>query len=257
MNKLKALGRGAQAYQLNAFTCRFDSALLDEIRASYQHELSGFLADPAHRGLFTGGQLIRQAVTEPLSEYYIFSYADYALLWFSSNTAQTYAMFRRFFDALQIEDDLKRLVDHRERIVMYCGFFVIGDRALDYMWHYDYLPNTHAYTLITPLFELEPEQGHLLYQLGPESMGKYSYAMNEAIVFGEGFRHSTEPYAQTDNLRVLVSMTFGTDKLEYWGALRNVVAAQSNYFLMPCGHVGGSCRCLIEIFQKRLSGQGP
>ena len=67
--------------------------------------------------------------------------------------------------------------------------------------------------------------------------------INEAIVFGDGFEHATEPYPESDNLRVMLSLTFGTDKSEYWNTLKQTIDHQSNYMILPCGHEKGTCQC--------------
>ena len=72
----------------------------------------------------------------------------------------------------------------------------------------------------------------------------YQYKMNEAVIFGDGFEHATEPYSRTDSLRVMLSFTFGTDKIEYWDTLKQTIGEQSNYMILPCGHQKGTCKCL-------------
>ncbi|MFV9614569.1 MAG: hypothetical protein ACNYZG_01365, partial [Gammaproteobacteria bacterium] len=62
----------------------------------------------------------------------------------------------------------------------------------------------------------------------------------------EGFEHATEPYAETDTLRVMLSFTFGTDKSEYWNTLKETIGNQSNYMILPCGHEKGSCQCFAD-----------
>jgi hypothetical protein len=237
--------------ELDAYTVGFEDRLLDEIRDSYHRELSSLLENPQNQYLFQGGQSHRVRIGSSGS-YFALSYESYPLLWFSNNDDKTYAIFRRFFDALTVENEIQKLVDCRERIVMYCGFLIIGDRAPAAQWHCDYAPGANAFTLITPLFELEPGHGHLLYKLGKEAQ-RYQYTLNEAIFFGEKTAHTTEPYAPNAKKRVLVSMTFGTDKLEYWPQLRESLDTQAQYFMLPCGHVYGSCKCLKTSMLERLS----
>jgi hypothetical protein len=73
---------------------------------------------------------------------------------------------------------------------------------------------------------------------------RYRYKVGEAIIAGDRVPHSTEPYATSRRLRVLVSLTFGTDKLEYWPILEKTVGAQSRFLVLPCGHERGACRCV-------------
>jgi hypothetical protein len=236
--------------ELDAYTLRFEDSLLDEIRDSYRRELSPLLENPKNQYLFQGGRTHRARVGKSGS-YFALSFENYPLLWFSNNDAQTYAIFRRFFDALAIENELRELVDCRQKIIMYCGFLVIGDRAPAAQWHCDYAPGANAFTLITPLFELEPGHGHLLYRLGNQAE-RYQYNLGEAILFGEKTAHTTERYSQSVKKRILVSLTFGTDKLEYWPHLKESLDTQAQYFMLPCGHVYGTCNCLKTSMLGRL-----
>ncbi len=236
--------------QLDATTFAFDGALLDEIRDAYRRELSTVLENPQNQYLFKGGRSHRARIG-PTGSYFVQSYESYPLLWVSNNDAETHAMFRRFFDRLAMEGEIRKRIDCRERVVMYCGFLVVGDRAPAAQWHNDYAPGAPAYTLITPLFDLEPEHGHLLYEVGEETR-RYEYRLNEAIFFGEKTAHSTEPYAPSSKKRVLLSLTFGTDKLEYWPQLRESLESQAPYFILPCGHVYGDCGCLRSSLWERL-----
>jgi hypothetical protein len=237
--------------ELDAYTLRFDDALLEEIRESYQRELASLLESPSNQYLFQGGQTHRARVGQSGS-YFALSYESFPLLWFSNNDARTYGLFRRFFEALAIEDDIRKLVDCQQGIIMYCGFLVIGDRAPAAQWHSDYAPNANAFTLITPLFELASDHGHLLYRLGGQTQ-RYQYTPGEAILFGDKTSHTTEPYAPSAQKRILVSLTFGTDKLEYWPHLRESLDSQAQYFMLPCGHIYGSCKCLKTTLLGRLS----
>lgn len=257
---LQRLAPRAEAYLL-----RFDDRLLDEVRASFARELADFLADPAQASLFAGGRQIRRPVGRHSPEYYIYSYNDYPLLWFSCNTAYTHGIYRRFFDALQLQDALREVLDIRRQAVMYCGFLVIGDRAPQPYWHQDYRPGAHALTLIAPLFELAPGHGHLWYRLDDEraaatdeTIHTYTYRPGEAILLGAGFQHTTAPYAPQSVKRVLVSLTFGTDDFAHWPILQKAIKAQSRYYLLPCGHVAGSCQCELRYrygeLMRRLKG---
>ena len=229
--------------ELNAFTVQFHDSLLDEIRSSYKQELHAILTNPENQHIFEGGTRKGGSVGQNNTEYFLLSYGTYPLFWLSGNTEKTYQIYRRFFDALEIEDEIKLLVDHQEKIVMYCGFLVIGNRAPSSLWHVDYRPGANAYTLITPLFEPAPDHGNLLYKDNDELDRIYPYELGKAIIFGEQFIHSTEPYNLSKEIRVLVSMTFGTDKIEYWDILEKTIGNQSSYFILPCGHVAGTCHC--------------
>ncbi|MGF1529724.1 MAG: hypothetical protein ACFCBW_23515 [Candidatus Competibacterales bacterium] len=235
MNKLKRL-----APNLNAFTFRFDRALLDEIKASYAKNVQAILDDSDSQYLFEGGQLVSRPLDRASEDYYVQSYKKNPLLWVSANNPSTYAIYQNFLDNLGIDSDTKQLVDYENRIVMYCGFLVICDRAEGYSWHVDYSPNANAYTLITPLLPLDRDHGNLVYAMGENQAGIYNYQVGEAIMFGDGFLHCTEPFAPNKQKRVLLSMTFGTDKMEYWPILKESIDGQSNFLILPSGHERGS-----------------
>jgi hypothetical protein len=91
-------------------------------------------------------------------------------------------------------DEIKSLVDFNNQIKVYCGFFVVGKGMDRQTWHKDYMDDANGYTLITPLFELDDSQGNLMYKDELLNIKTYQYKMNEAIIFGDGFEHATEPY---------------------------------------------------------------
>lgn len=238
MRKLTRIGGN-----LNAFKFQFDDQLLDEIRNSYQLKLHDFISDPNNQIVFGGGRQYRQPVKQSSNEYYLISYGTSPLLWFSCNSFETYNIYKRFFNALDIANEVKELVDYDEKIIMYCGSLVIGDRAFDATWHIDYHTGANAYTLITPLFELDGNHGNLLYEASDDQIATYQYTLNEAIIFGDKFKHSTEPYPRSKHKRIMLSCAFGTDKLQYWDILKNTISDQSDFLILPCGHRYGACKC--------------
>jgi hypothetical protein len=68
-------------------------------------------------------------------QFYLTSYGTAPLLWVANNNAHTYKLFKSFMNELDIMDDIKELVDF-----------------------------ANAYTLITPLFELDNSHGNLSYK---------------------------------------------------------------------------------------------
>lgn len=249
MNSLNRLS------DLNAYTVTFEDAILDEIRESYNQNIKPFLSNPKNKKYFSGGKTFIKSI----ANYRFFSYGKYPLLWFSNNNRETYEIYKRFFDKLDIQNEIKKLVDFDENIILYSGFLVIGNHADTDLWHYDYYPNSNAYTLITPLFNPEKIHGGLQYELSNAQVAVYNYSLKEAIIFGENFLHSTEPYEYSDKFRILVSITFGTDKIEYWKFIKKTAVATniiiSHYFKLPCGHSRGKCLCgikksLSNLFKK-------
>ena len=106
--------------------------------------------------------------------------------------------------------------------------------------------------MITPLFELDSSHGHLFYKLGEQTQ-RYEYTLGEGVLFGDKTAHTTEPYEPSAEKRILLSMTFGTDKLEYWPQLKESLDTQAQYFVLPCGHVYGTCKCLKTSRLERLN----
>lgn len=231
MSKLTKIGEN-----LNAYIFSFDTKLFDSITDSYFKTVESYLREASNLNLLEGGKkIVNKKVREDGHEYFLASYEALPLLWFSSNNQITYSLFLDFFNALDISNEVFGLVDCDKKVQMYCGFFVVGDRFPSPAWHVDYSEGGNAFTLITPLFEPYPEHGGLLYQISENEVGKYEYKYGEAIFFGEGFAHSTEPYDQSDQLRVMVSLTFGTDKMEHWDQLKQTIGAQSEYVILPNG----------------------
>ncbi|MGE3728898.1 MAG: hypothetical protein AB7I41_25345 [Candidatus Sericytochromatia bacterium] len=234
---------------LNAFTFSYPDVLLCDLQRQFEREIRPFFEDPAQDELLRGGKY--QHMLLPGGNYSLCSYDTDPLFWVANRQASNYALFKAFFDALGLEQALKPKIKHKNQLVMYCGFFVVGNQAPDPNWHYDYRPGAPAYTLITPLFDLSPEHGQLLYELPNRQRQVYRYTPNQAIVFGEGFLHSTEPYGPSPNLRVLLSLTCGTDIIDYWPILKQNIEEQSDFYALPCGHFRGSCRCLEPNFWHR------
>lgn len=228
---------------LNAYKVSFEPALLTPLREMFDNALRERLNREGYAYLFTGMEQINIQLKLDELQFHITSYGTAPLLWISNNNAHTYAIFRSFMDELDIMDDIKELVDFDNKIEVYCGFFVVGKKMDRQTWHKDYCDGANGYTLITPLFELDPAHGNLLYKDDTSTVKRYQYKMNEAIIFGDGFEHATEPYPEADTLRVMLSFTFGTDKAEYWDILKETINNQSNYMILPCGHEKGTCHC--------------
>lgn len=229
---------------LNAYTLTFDHSLLEPVREMYNASLDARLNREGYAYLYEGMEQINFQITDEHLQYHVTSYGTAPLVWVSCNNDYTFSVFRAFFDALAIDDDLKPLVDHEKTIRMYCGFFVIGKQMDRLTWHKDYHDNANGYTLITPLFELDPAHGNLLYKNDQGEVQTYRYKTGEAIIFGDGFEHATEPYPRNNHLRIMLSLTFGTDKLAHWDTLKKTIGEQSNYMILPCGHRKGDCDCV-------------
>lgn len=232
---------------LNAYKVSFDPSLLTTLRAMFDEHLRERLGREGYSYLFTGTEQINIQMKFEDLRFHITSYGSAPLLWISNNNASSYEIFKVFIDELDIMDDIKELVDFDKKIEVYCGFFVVGKKMDRETWHNDFKDGANGYTLITPLFELDASHGNLMYKDEASTVKIHEYKMNEAVVFGDCFEHATQPYSETDKLRVMLSLTFGTDKSEYWPILKQTIGEQSNYMIMPCGHEKGTCQCLEPV----------
>lgn len=231
---------------LNAYEFSFNENLLADVRHAYQATILPYLLAPEDDQLLEGGLHRTAQIGSGDEQYYLSTYGVEPLLWISNDNWQTYGMFKDVFDALDIKDEIKNLVDWEKDITFYCGFFVVGNKTVKPEWHLDYAPGANAYTMITPLFPTTADQGDLLYEDHNQKIQKYEYQMGKAVIFGDHFPHVTEVYQPTEDFRVLLSMTCGSDKLDYWPNLKQTVGGQSRFFVLPCGHQFNSCECLIR-----------
>lgn len=239
MKRLKKLSPG-----LNVYTVTYDASLLDRLRKVFTTSLLQGLSAEKNVDLLSGDSNVNLEISDRKLQFHILSYGNAPLLWISNNNVRTYNIFKSFLQSLDIIDDIKELVDFKKDLRMYCGFFVVGNKMDRETWHVDYHNGANAYTLITPLFELDESHGNLMYKDEHMKVKTHDYKMNEAVIFGDNFHHATEPYEKTDQLRVMVSMTIGTDKIEYWSILKETIGSQSNFMILPCGHQKGTCHCL-------------
>jgi hypothetical protein len=233
---------------LNAFIFDFDPGLLAHLQHAYRQNIAPFFEIPEHRQKLEG--VYYQSEVLPGKDYYLVSYDTYPLLWVTNHSQNSYQDFHAFFTALGLETPLRDTLAFRKQLMMYSGFFVIGDHAREKMWHYDYRPGAQGMTLITPLFDWQACHGQLLYRRVDGSEGIYTYKKNQAILLGEGVLHSTQPYPKSDSLRVLVSLTLGSDQWKHWDILKENIAEQSHFYVQPCGHEAGCCDCFKHWQQK-------
>ena len=219
----------------NAFAFDFDPSLLDRLAWMYDSVVAPKLDGQVLRA---GSALILQG------NHLRFQVVPYhSLAWVSAADLATHREFEKVFDGLGLAEAVKPLVDWHERIVMYNGFYVVSNGVAEPNWHVDYFGGAHAYTLLTPLYDLDPHHGHLLFLSPEQEMMRFCYRRGAGAVVGEGFVHATEPHP-SGKPRVLVSMTFGTDRMEHWPVLQKTVGNQGPFVVMPCGHQRGTCMCL-------------
>ena len=218
---------------LNAFTCRFETKILDKVNASYDQQVCEQLERSLPESWHQGGHDIFGALSGSGDNYFAASYGTNPLMWISCDSYIEYERFSRFYQDLNIETDIRRLIDCKEAVEVFSGFFVVGRQANDTLWHVDYKAGAQAFTLITPLQSPSPYHGNLLYKDAAGETQTYCYQQGEAILFGPGFVHATEPYAPSEENRVLLSLTFGSDKKEHWELIEKTVGSQSRHLSYP------------------------
>ncbi len=219
---------------MEPYTLSFNPHLLRLLQKQFEAQIRPYLHQNPH--LLTGGTTHRLRH----SDYSIYSYNTYPLLWVACANAKSQGAFQAFFDdiAPALETLFKDVLFTWQRLQLYGGFFVVGHHAESELWHRDYFEDSNALTLLTPLFELDPRHGHLLYGK-PDSPQRYVYTQGEAVFVDHKLGHCTEPYASAADpapLRVLLSLTFGGDDMRYWPAVKPILNSQSAYYLRPCGH---------------------
>ena len=155
--------------------------------------------------------------------------------WISNNSFRSYRVFYECFKSLQLNEIFKKFIDHEKEIILYSGFFVVRSSCKDFNFHVDWdnQCQNNAFTLISPI--IHPENGvNFIYKDTEGKNRKYKYEIGKAIVFGSDFKHSTD-IGSSSSPSVLLSMTFGTDKMQLWKPISKYVLGQGNVGRLPNG----------------------
>ena len=67
--------------------------------------------------------------------------------------------------------------------------------------------------------------------------GQYEYQIGKCIAFSSNFLHSTD-VGKSSSPSFLLSMTFGTDRMEHWNAISKTAATQGLIYRLPNGCFG-------------------
>ena len=156
--------------------------------------------------------------------------------WISNNSFRSYGVFNECFNKLQLARIFQQFVEHEKKIILYSGFFVSRSTCSEFTFHHDWIKTSqnNAFTLITPL--IHPKDGiNLIYKDIDGKNQKYKYQVGKAIVFGGDFIHSTDIGTSTSP-SVLLSMTFGTDKMNLWEPISKTALQQGNLVRLPNGN---------------------
>ena len=89
LEKLTPIAGGA-----NAYTCLFDDALLDELRAVYDSAVRGVLGLPSNSHLLKGGKKVESKWAHGRYRFHACTYGEAPLLWVSSDDLPTYELFK-------------------------------------------------------------------------------------------------------------------------------------------------------------------
>jgi hypothetical protein len=156
------------------------------------------------------------------------------ILWVSQRDRAGYDYFEVIFNALGIAQAVSDRIAHDSRIVMYSGFFVTRRACSEADLHCDWLGgNNDAFTLIAPLTENCGELG-LAYRTLRNEVAHYDYRLGKGLIFGDHFLHSTAP-GEASGTTVLLSITFGTDRMDNWANIARSAAKQGIFHCQPDG----------------------
>jgi len=154
--------------------------------------------------------------------------------WISPNSAAGFAIFQLAFDRLGIAAHVEPYVDIEKAVRLYSGFLVVRSNCTEPYFHTDWAKtNNEAFTLITPVTDNATGFG-MLYKTLTSKIAEYDYKVGEALILGDHFIHSTRPGA-SDQPVVLLSFTFGTDKMEHWHKIIQTAGYQSKLIRQPDG----------------------
>mmetsp|Transcript_40601 Transcript_40601/g.91583 ORF Transcript_40601/g.91583 Transcript_40601/m.91583 type:complete len:353 (+) Transcript_40601:66-1124(+) len=162
------------------------------------------------------------------------------IAWISVDDEGTYRQFERLAQQSGILEQCSPMVDHDRGLRIFNSYFVVRSVAHDANMHCDYVKEvgTDALTLMTPITpRLDGDRGfNLLYRSLDGELHTYTYRKGEAVVFGAGFEHSTEP-GESAEPSAFLCFTFGTDREELWPQIARTINTQSRIVCTPSGQL--------------------
>lgn len=154
--------------------------------------------------------------------------------WVSPRSVDGYRRFESVFSRLGVARHVADYLDLDKEVRLYAGFLVVRSECEEADFHVDWKrTNNEAFTLITPVSDNAAGFG-LVYRKLNGDIGEYDYRPGEAIILGDHFAHSTKP-GRSDEPVVLLSFTFGTDKMEHWEKIYRTAGYQSALVRLPNG----------------------
>ena len=201
--------------------------------------------------------------------------------WLSVDDTATFDVFRRIFEQCELAKTFRSICQCEADPRLYSASFVMRSRCEEPNMHVDYLEGVgaRALTLMTPLrafprarsiggagngggeFQLVYEEARPAADGGgaaaaapapsvpaPFRVRRYEYQLGKAVIFGGGFKHSTEPgHAADDEPHCYLCFTFGTDRLEHWPLIAQTIDGdQSRMLCRPDG------KMVLTQFGRRL-----
>lgn len=154
--------------------------------------------------------------------------------WISPRTEAAFERFQSAFDRLGIASHVRPYLDLDKEVRLYSGFLVVRSHCTEPSFHRDWDgANNEAFTMITPITDNATGFG-MLYKKATGTTAEYDYRIGEAIILGDHFIHSTRPGSSEEPV-VLLSFTFGTDKMAHWAKILRTAGHQSRLIRQPDG----------------------
>ena len=156
------------------------------------------------------------------------------IVWISQSDLRSYEYFEDLFRRMRVAETVADNVDYDKSIVLYSGFFVTRTRCSSPDYHRDWVEcENNAFTYLGPVSSNCGELG-LVYQNARGQQGNYAYRIGKGLVFGDHFLHATAP-GEARATTVLLSFTFGTDRMDKWDNIARTAAAQGMFYRQPDG----------------------
>jgi hypothetical protein len=156
------------------------------------------------------------------------------IAWISQADRAGYDYFAAIFRRLGIADAVADRIEYDHQIMMYSGFYVTRRSCNSPDLHVDWIGgNNDAFTFLTPLSANCGELG-LTYRTLRNELAHYDYTLGKGLIFGDHFAHSTAEGQAGENT-VLLSFTFGTDRMDNWPNISKSAAKQGTFHRQPDG----------------------
>ena len=159
---------------------------------------------------------------------------DSDIQWISVDTEAAYEFFCSRFSKLGIQKHVAPYIDYEKELIVYSAFVVTRSVCRNPNFHADWVgANNDAFTLLTPISD-NADEFRLLYKNMFGHTSEYKYKLGKALILGDRFVHSSGA-DQSDTPLVLLSYTFGTDRMTRWDAISKTAAKQGDMFRQPDG----------------------